>query len=65
MLDISPAEAPLIARPARPVGEYRAGARVGIALRLVLLLAATTLVVGFVAASAFAGLLYQLSSVLQ
>jgi hypothetical protein len=65
MLDVSPAEAPAPVRPVRTVRGYRTEARAGIALRLVLLLAATTLVVGFVAASAFAGLLYQLSSVLQ
>jgi hypothetical protein len=65
MLDVSPAEAPAPVRPERTIREYRTGARAGIALRLVLLLTATTLVVGFVAASAFAGLLYQLSSVLR
>ena len=65
MLDVSPSVVPAAARPPRPVREHRAGARVGIVLQLVLLLAATTLVVGFVAASAFAGLLYQLSSLLQ
>jgi hypothetical protein len=59
MLDASPLEP----RPARPVREYRAPSRFGIALRLVLLIAATTVVCGAAAASAFAGLLYRFVSV--
>jgi len=65
MLEVSPAEVPTEPRPARPVREYRAPSRIGIALQLVMLVAATTLVVGFAAASAFAGLLYRLSSALR
>jgi hypothetical protein len=65
MLEVSPVDVPAEPRPARSVREYRTPSRIGIALQLVLLVAATTLVVGFAAASAFAGLLYRLSSALR
>jgi hypothetical protein len=63
MLEVSPVQSPATARPERPIREYRAPSRVGLALRLVLVLVATTLVVGVAAAGAFAGLLYRLSSI--
>ena len=62
MLDASPVPAPVEPRPPRPFREYHAPSRAGVALQLVFLVVATTVVIGLAAAAAFAGVLYRLLS---